>query len=155
VLEGGFITLNAQATGAGLRYAWSPPSGLDNPALLAPQASPVVDTRYTLTVTTANGCSASDEMLVTVLKKPVIPNTFTPNGDGYNDRWEIRFLDTYPGAVVEVYNTAGQLVFRSVGYNQPWDGTMNGRPLPAGTYYYVVDAKNGRPKVAGYVTLIK
>jgi gliding motility-associated-like protein len=56
---------------------------------------------------------------------------------------------------VEVYNTAGQLVFRSVGYNQPWDGTMNGRPLPAGTYYYVVDAKNGRPKVAGYVTLIK
>jgi gliding motility-associated-like protein len=94
-------------------------------------------------------------MLVTVLKKPVIPNTFTPNGDGFNDRWEIRFLDTYAGAIVEVYNTAGQLVFRSVGYNQPWDGTMNGRPLPAGTYYYVVDAKNGRPKVAGYVTLIK
>jgi gliding motility-associated-like protein len=155
VLEGGFITLNAQASGTGLRYAWSPPTALDNPTLLSPQASPVVDTRYTLTVTTANGCSASDALLVTVLKRPVIPNTFTPNGDGFNDRWEIRFLDTYPGAVVEVYNTAGQLVFRSVGYNQPWDGTMNGRPLPAGTYYYVVDAKNGRPKVAGYVTLIK
>jgi gliding motility-associated-like protein len=155
VLEGGFITLNAQASGTGLRYAWSPPTGLDNPTVLNPQASPVQDTRYTLRVTTANGCSALDEMLVTVLKKPVIPNTFTPNGDGFNDRWEIRFLDTYAGAIVEVYNTAGQLVFRSVGYNQPWDGTMNGRPLPAGTYYYVVDAKNGRPKVAGYVTLIK
>jgi gliding motility-associated-like protein len=155
VLEGGFITLNATATGAGLQFRWSPSTGLNNPLLLNPEASPTEDTRYQLAVTTARGCSAADDVFVKVLLKPVIPNTFTPNGDGYNDRWEIRSLDSYPGCVVEVYSTAGQLVFRSVGYNQPWDGTMNGKPLPAGTYYYVIDAKNGRSKVAGYVTLIK
>jgi gliding motility-associated-like protein len=155
VLEGGFISLNATATGVGLQYRWSPATGLNNPQLLNPEASPTEDTRYQLTVTTARGCSAADDVFVKVLLKPIIPNTFTPNGDGYNDRWEIRSLDSYPGCVVEVYNTAGQLVFRSVGYNQPWDGTMNGKPLPAGTYYYVIDAKNGRSKVAGYVTLIK
>jgi gliding motility-associated-like protein len=155
VLEGGFITLNATASGNGLQYRWTPSTGLNNPGLLNPEASPTVDTRYQLTVSSVNGCSAADEVFVRVLLKPVIPNTFTPNGDGYNDRWEIRSLDTYPGCIVEVYNTAGQLVFRSVGYNQPWDGSMNGKPLPAGTYYYVIDAKNGRSKVAGYVTLIK
>jgi gliding motility-associated-like protein len=155
VLEGGFITINATARGAGLQFRWQPGTGLSDSTLLTPQASPSVDTRYRLAVTSANGCSAGDDVFVKVLLKPTIPNTFTPNGDGYNDRWEIRSLDSYPGCVVEVYNTAGQIVFRSVGYSHPWDGTMNGRALPAGTYYYVIDAKNGRSKVAGYVTLLR
>ena len=55
----------------------------------------------------------------------------------------------------EIYNTTGALIFRSVGYNKPWDGTWNGKPVPAGTYYYVIDPKNGRSKIAGYVTVFK
>jgi gliding motility-associated-like protein len=94
-------------------------------------------------------------MFLKVLYKPIIPNTFTPNGDGYNDKWEIQYIESYPGAVIEVYNTTGQLIFRSVGYNNPWDGTINGKQLPVGTYYYVVDPKNGRSKIAGYVTIIR
>jgi gliding motility-associated-like protein len=108
-----------------------------------------------LQVETGQGCSATDEVFVKVLLKPVVPNTFTPNGDGYNDVWEIRSLDSYPGCIVEVYSTTGSLVFRSVGYNKPWDGTWNGKQLPAGTYYYVIDPKNGRSKIAGYVTVFK
>ena len=57
--------------------------------------------------------------------------------------------------MIEVYNTTGQLIFRSIGYNNPWDGTMNGKQLPVGTYYYVVDPKNGRSKIPGYVTIIR
>ena len=155
VLEGGFIVLNATASGEGLTYTWSPPTGLNSTTILNPEASPVQETRYQLRVTTLRGCSATDNMNVKVLLKPVIPNTFTPNGDGVNDRWEIKSLDTYPGCVVEVYSTAGQMVFRSVNYNSPWDGTWQGKTLPAGTYYYVIDPKNGRAKIAGYVTLIK
>jgi gliding motility-associated-like protein len=155
VLEGGFIIINGSSTGSGLRINWIPPAGLDNPATLTPMATPKEDTRYTLQVTTGQGCSASDEVFVKVLLKPVIPNTFTPNGDGYNDVWEIRSLDSYPGCIIEVYNTAGSLVYRSVGYNKPWDGAWNGKQLPAGTYYYVIDPKNGRSKIAGYVTIFK
>ena len=155
VLEGGFIIINGTSTGTGLRINWTPSTGLDNPVILTPRATPTEDTRYTLQVTSGQGCSASDDVFVKVLLKPVIPNTFTPNGDGYNDLWEIRSLDSYPGCIVEVYNTTGALIFRSVGYNKPWDGTWNGKPVPAGTYYYVIDPKNGRSKIAGYVTVFK
>jgi gliding motility-associated-like protein len=155
VLEGGFIIINATSSGTGLRYAWTPITGLEDPTILTPRASPIIDTRYNILVTSGEGCSASDDLFVKVLLKPVIPNTFTPNGDGYNDFWEIKSLDSYPGAIVEVFNTTGSLVFRSVGYDKPWDGTMNGKQLVAGTYYYVIDPKNGRQKIAGYVTIFK
>lgn len=156
VLEGGYITINANATNAtGLSYLWTPATGLNDPTLLRPVASPANDTRYFLTVTSDKGCVDTSSMFLKVLFKPVVPNTFTPNGDGYNDKWDILYIDSYPGAIIEVYNTTGQLLFRSVGYNIPWDGTYKGQALPAGTYYYVVDPKNGRAKMAGYVTILK
>jgi gliding motility-associated-like protein len=112
-------------------------------------------TRYILRVTTDKGCADTSSMEVRVLFKPVIPNTFTPNGDGYNDRWEILHLDAYPEPILEVYSDRGQLLMRSVGTYRPWDGTYRGMPLPAGTYYYVLFARSGREKVAGYVTLLR
>jgi gliding motility-associated-like protein len=155
VLEGGNITINANASNAtGMTYRWSPSAGLNDPTLLRPVASPANDTRYLLTVTSDKGCVDTSSMFLKVLFKPLIPNTFTPNGDGVNDRWDIMYLDSYPGAIVEVYNTAGTLLFRSVNYLTPWDGTYKGSRLPFGTYYYVVDPKNGRAKVSGYVTIL-
>jgi gliding motility-associated-like protein len=116
---------------------------------------PKTDQLYILTVTGEGGCTATDEMLMKVLAAPKAPNTFTPNGDGINDVWEIQNLKDYPGCIVEVYNTAGSLVFRSVGYATPWDGTWKGQKVPVGTYYYVIDPKNGRPRTAGYVTVLR
>lgn len=154
--EGETTTIQATASrGTGLTYQWTPSGYLNDPTILNPVASPPQTTTYTLLVTTDRGCKASASMKMIVLLKPIIPNTFTPNGDGINDRWEIRNLDEYPGAVVEIYNTMGGIVFRSTGYNQPWDGTNAGRPLPAGTYYYVIHPKFGRPKTAGYVTILR
>ncbi|NJO24807.1 MAG: gliding motility-associated C-terminal domain-containing protein [Bacteroidia bacterium] len=83
----------------------------------------------------------------------MVPNTFTPNGDGYNDRWEIELLDIFTEAVIEVYNTSGQRVYRSIGYNKAWDGTQNGKPLPTGTYYYVINLKVNADPLTGYVTI--
>jgi gliding motility-associated-like protein len=86
---------------------------------------------------------------------PKPPNTFTPNGDGINDTWEIKYLDQYQGCRIEVYTANGQLVYTDVGYTKPWDGNFKGNKLPTGTYYYVIDPKNGRKKIAGYVTILK
>jgi gliding motility-associated-like protein len=94
-------------------------------------------------------------VFIVSLKLPKPPNTFTPNGDGVNDLWEIKYLDQYPGCILEIYTAQGQLVHRNVGYSKPWDGTFNGKPLPAGTYYYVIDTKSQRKTIAGYITIFK
>lgn len=155
VLEGGYITITAKATGNSLDYTWTPATGLDNPKSLTPKASPPDDITYSLKVVSAAGCTAEDAVFVKVLKKPIIPNAFSPNGDGINDKWFIEHLESYPGAVVEVFNRFGQSVFRSTGYGKPWDGTINGYPVPVATYYWVIDPKNGRQPMTGSVTVIR
>ncbi|HVG12928.1 MAG TPA: gliding motility-associated C-terminal domain-containing protein, partial [Flavisolibacter sp.] len=155
VLEGGSVTIPATASGQGLTYLWSPPTWLNNPSALRPVATPLRDTIYSLTVTTAEGCSASSFVSVKVLKGITVPNVFTPNGDGINDRWEITYLESYAGAVIQLYNRNGQLIFQSKGYNKPWDGTINGKPVPFGTYYYVIDPKNGRKPITGFVDVLR
>ncbi|MDE3237303.1 MAG: gliding motility-associated C-terminal domain-containing protein, partial [Bacteroidota bacterium] len=69
--------------------------------------------------------------------------------------WKIRYLESYPGATIDVYDRYGQQVFHSVGYSTEWDGTLNGKPLPVATYYYIINPKNGRPTFSGSVTIIK
>ena len=90
-----------------------------------------------------------------MFKTPVIPNAFSPNGDGINDTWIIDYLNSYPGVTVQVFNRYGQAVYRSVGYSRPWDGTYNNQPLPVGTYYYVIDRKVAAPKISGWVAILR
>ncbi len=156
VLDDGQKQIFAAASGDALVYRWSPATYLSDVNILQPLVvKPQEDIVYTLSVTGRGACTSTDDLLVTVLKLPKPPNTFTPNGDGVNDQWEIKYLDQYPGCILEVYTTQGQLVYRSVGYANKWDGTSNGKALPFGTYYYVIDPKSGRRKIAGYVTIIK
>lgn len=156
VLQGGQVGLTpAQNANFPVTYLWSPPSGLSSTTIPDPLASPPDDMTYTLTVTSEKGCNTSDDIFVKVLKEPEVPNIFSPNGDGVHDTWMIPFLETYPYATVEVFNRYGQTIFYSVGYKTPWDGTVKGKPVPVGTYYYIVDPKFGRKKQAGYVDLIR
>jgi gliding motility-associated-like protein len=85
----------------------------------------------------------------------VIPNAFTPNGDGVNDIWDISALQGYPECTVNIFNRYGAMVYNSVGYPKAWDGTYGGSALPVGTYYYIIDLKNGRKKLAGPVTILR
>lgn len=155
LLEGGFVRLDGRATGSGLQYQWTPNRAMDDPTIPTPRVSPAEDITYTLTVVSGDGCTGSDEVLVKVLKSLVVPNTFTPNGDGINDTWKILYLESYPGCTVEVYNRYGQRVFTSVGYGREWDGTVNGNPLPVGTYYWIIHPRNGRRQMNGSVTIIR
>ncbi len=155
VLEGGTITLPATASGNGLQYVWTPATWLSNNLILRPVAAPLRDTTYTLTVTSQDGCTATDFITIKVLKGITVPNVFTPNGDGINDKWEITYLESYQNASIQLYNRYGQLIFQSKGYSRPWDGTVNGKEVPFGTYYYVIDPKNGRKPLTGFVDIIR
>lgn len=156
ILIGGEVTLQATVSGSGnYQFSWTPVTGLSNPTVLQPVSRTQVDIRYTLTVTGTGGCSASDSVFVTALEKPIIPNVFSPNGDGINDTWIIKHLDTYPGATVQVFDRYGKSILQSKGYNTPWDGKVNGNPIPAGVYYYIVDPKSGLKPMTGSVTIVR
>lgn len=155
-MEGNPVKLDAVSTGNGVSYAWSPNYAIDNNTLLQPLVNPSSDTTYTLTVTSNFGCGVTtDNVFVKVFQKPLVPNAFSPNGDGINDIWNIKKLDTYPNADVFVYTRHGQPVFHSKGYNKPWNGTFNNNPLPLGTYYYLIDVKNGLPRLSGWVMILR
>jgi gliding motility-associated-like protein len=155
ILGGGQSKLNPIVSGTNLTYKWTPSIGLDHDDIANPIATPSSDITYILTVTSDKGCSASDAVFVKVLQAPEIPNTFTPNNDGINDTWTIKYLNSYPGCTVFIYNRYGVKVYSSVGYPEAWDGKMNGNDLPVGTYYYIVDPKNGRKMFSGSVSIIK
>lgn len=156
ILEGGSIRIEATANGSALQYLWSPATYLNNTKILNPICKGVKDDiRYSLLVTSAGGCSSTDDMFIKVLKVPRIPNTFSPNNDGINDFWEIQFLEDYKENHTQVFTRAGQLVFESKGIYKPWNGTYKGKPLPIDTYYYIIEPGSGREPFTGYVTILK
>ncbi|MCW3078553.1 MAG: hypothetical protein JWO32_3162 [Bacteroidetes bacterium] len=120
-------------------FAWTPSGTLDNPTIPNPTASNTINTTYTVTVTDANGCTASDTMQVFLYPEIKIPNGFSPNGDSKNDKWIIDNIAQFTENVVEVYNRWGELLFYSKGYNVPFDGRYQGKDLPVGTYYYIIN----------------
>ncbi|PAW93209.1 hypothetical protein CKK33_06745 [Mucilaginibacter sp. MD40] len=156
IFEGQSVRLNGAAGGSVGNYSWSPASSLDDPYSLTPLASPTDDVTYTLTVNSANNCDlATSQVFVRVYKKIVVPNSFSPNNDGINDLWNIEALITYPESELSVYDRNGQRIFFSRGYGKPWDGRRNGADLPAGTYYYVIDLKNGTSQLKGWVLIVR
>jgi gliding motility-associated-like protein len=155
IIEKTSVILTPAVNGSGLQYVWSPALYLDKDTVLNPVCQPLADIIYTLTVTDNRGCSSKDDIAIKVLKIPEIPNVFTPNGDGINDTWQIKHLVSYPGCTVEVYTRYGQLIFQSTGYGNPWNGTANGKPVPAATYYYIINPKNGLKPMSGFVDIVR
>ena len=70
--------------------------------------------------------------------KILIPNAFSPNGDGMNDTWEIFSIASNSDVIVEIYNRWGELIYYSKGYLEPWNGTYRDKPVLEGTYAYIV-----------------
>jgi gliding motility-associated-like protein len=112
---------------------------------------------YTLTVTDANNCIYSGEITLVPKGNYCIEvfNVFTPNSDGTNDVWNIPGIENYPEAKVNIYNQWGKRIFNSDGYYDPWDGTFNGKDLPADSYFYIIDLGNDEKPISGSVSIIK
>lgn len=121
---------------------------------------PPVTTNYTMTITDANGCIGSDDALVTVIPYCVkVMSAFTPNGDGINDRWLVtNGASCSQQIIVKVFNRYGELVYSNENYNNDWDGTYKGKPVPDATYYYSIQYRliNGNTiPVKGDVTILR
>jgi gliding motility-associated-like protein len=84
-----------------------------------------------------------------------LSNAISPNNDGLNDFWQIPDMINYPEGTVLIFNRYGQKVFASTGYKQPFDGRQNGKDLPVGTYYYIIDLKRACGLLKGSITIIR
>jgi gliding motility-associated-like protein len=111
------VVLNGTSSGSNNTILWTPPTGLSSTNTLTPVATITQTTTYTLTVTSAAGCTASDQVVVTLLRPIDVPNVFSPNGDGVHDRWVIRNIELYANSVVQIFNRYGNMIFERFGYN--------------------------------------
>jgi len=137
-------------------YLWAPPEWLDNPESYTTWATPEATTVFNLTVTDQFGCTNTDNVTVIIVEENqeiFIYNGFTPNGDGFNDTWEIMVgppgseyeeqipvNQVYQDVIINVFDRNNHKVFHSIDYNNDWDGThyKNQNKLPLGTYFYVI-----------------
>jgi gliding motility-associated-like protein len=75
-----------------------------------------------------------------------VPNAFSPNNDGSNEVWQISGLKNYTNISVKVFNRWGSLVYDKTSYDSPWDGTVSGKKLASGTYYYIIVLDDEEPR---------
>jgi gliding motility-associated-like protein len=136
--------------------SWSPAAGLSSTNSLNPIAKPNVTTTYTVVITHKSGSKVELKITVEVRNDYAIePSTIlTPNNDGYNDFWVIKNIDAYANNEVFIYDRNGRLLYNMKNYNNRWDGKINGRPLAAGTYYYIIRFSQ-QPNVnfKGFITI--
>ncbi|SEL60939.1 gliding motility-associated C-terminal domain-containing protein [Chitinophaga rupis] len=157
ISKGDVIHLNATRVN-GYTYSWSPADGIlsgQNNFIL--EARPLSNITYVVTATTAAGCSSTANIAITVVEdfKVDAINILTPNGDGRNDKWVIRNLDSYPDNEVSIFDRTGRMIYHRVNYSNDWDATLNGSPLAEGTYYYVLKINGGAKTAKGYITIIR
>lgn len=153
LLVGQSVVLNGVALGDNITYLWSPTDYLDDPTKLNPVTTPPTDITYTLTV--RSDCNVStDEVFVKVYPKIEIPNTFTPNGDGINDTWNIPSISAFEKPKLQVINRNGQLVYETR-YAEPWDGKSDGKNVPVGVYYYNLYLNEDFKLYSGWVMLTR
>jgi len=114
---------------------------------------------YTVSIDDANGCGPIVTRGITVPAPEdlILYDAITPNGDQVNDEWNIHVINCFPDAIVRIFSSWGTRVFESeAGYPVPWNGKFNGKDLPAGTYYYVIDLNgDGSVQMKGTVNIIK
>ena len=156
ILLGDQIQLNGTMSGATSILWTSLPvnGGLSSSTILNPIAIPPATTTYTLTGSNAAGCTGSSSVTITVVPKCIeVGNAFSPNGDGINEYWLVyKQYDCLKNVSVHVFNRYGSKVFESKDYRNNWDGTYNGKALPDGTYYAVVDFIQASGKILSVKT---
>lgn len=137
-------------------YTWN--TGATTPSFVftPTSTSPVT---FTVDATDASGCktSATQTFVVSDKCQLIVYNGVTPNNDGNNDFFRIENIEQYPGNVVMIFNRWGMQLAEITDYNNSnnyWSGNTIGDKLaPSGTYFYVIDLKNGSSLLKGYIEL--
>ena len=174
-VTGGSINLSVSGGTGPFTYSWTGPdsyiSDIENPLDLK-QGS------YSVDITDSYGCTIKTSALVnseTVLSEDencvvFVPNSFSPNGDGVHDTFQIKCLYNYANPHIEIYNRWGSLVYKKDHYgdvdfwgseaNAWWDGrsdgnlTIGSQELPTGTYFYLLKLNNSK-ELKGFLFLNK
>ena len=128
----------------GLSYVWYPAQGLNNAFSADPIASVDNTTTFIVKGTSSNGCYTYDSLTVGVTATGantfVVPNAFTPNGDGHNDCFGVNHWGDVQLEEMQIFNRWGVRVFSTRNPSDCWDGTFRGQPQEAGAYPYEIRA---------------
>ena len=141
-------------------YQWSPAQGLSNPFSQDPTALIRGNITYFVTATTPVGCIGKDSIVIEAFAYSdiIVPNAFTPNGDGHNDVLRAIAVGMKEFRYFSVFNRGGQQVFTTSNPSVGWDGTLNGRPMVAGAYVWMaggVDYTGKTVQRRGVVIMIR
>lgn len=141
-------------------YQWLPFYGLNDAFSDRPVATITADAQYTITATTANGCTAKDTINLKAYKGPdiYVPGAFTPNKDGRNDVLKAIPIGIKKFEYFAVYDRLGRRVFYTSQPTLGWDGTINGAAQTAATYVWMASGIDNNNRVIlrrGTATLLR
>lgn len=147
VLVGAPYQLQSTYSNDVVSWKWDPERNLSCSDCPDPKITPTVPGDVTLTVTNANGCQSTDTIAIKLMcseSRIYIPNAFTPDNNGKNDRFLIKGYGIKIVKYLRIYNRWGNLVFERANFllddvNAAWDGKLNGKPVDTGTYVYVTE----------------
>ncbi len=156
------VNLFALLAGADTGGIWLDGDGNETDSFFLPQSLGSFTRIYRVESEECGVLETTVEIIVTetecLITPLVIPQGFSPNGDGVGDFWVIQGLENFPNNVVKIFNRWGAEVFSSRPYNSDWNGRAQsgvnaGAPLPVGTYFYILDLGDGSEPRKGYVFL--
>ncbi len=145
--------IEVMASGGTAPYSFDWPDGSSGESIAQLSAG-----IYTLTVTDDNNCLHIEPVVVEVVCEALtFYEVITPNGDGQNDRWIVESLQNFPENELIIYDRWGRPVFEQKGYANDWQGTgKDGKPLPFGTYYFVMNLHDGSGAIyTGAISVVR
>lgn len=105
---------------------------------------------YTVYVRDKNNCGVSTDDIYLLMH----PKYFTPNGDGYNDLWKIKFSENEPNLIIKIFDRYGKLIKQLGSNSTGWDGTYLGQKAASSDYWFLVIRENGKEH-RGHFSLIR
>lgn len=147
------------ATGAS-EYTWLPANEIEILNFATVRVYPTSNTIYKAIGPNMNGCTGKDSIQVEVMTSPFdffLPNAFTPNNDGLNDCFRVKYIPSVISFELNIYNRYAQLIFKTNDYHQCWDGRYHSINQPSGSYLYILKANTtcGTIERKGFVELIR
>ena len=155
-IQGDVIQLTADPSGPGA-FLWTPPDEFSCSTCQSTEVTPNQNAIYTVYFTDQNGCSAQSQVNIFFDPFFYVPNTFTPDGDMFNQYFRI-IGGNYLEVEVSIYNRWGELIYEFTDLKDYWDGTYNYRPCQDGTYTWKIkytDYQNRKEVLTGHVNLLR
>lgn len=163
---GSSVILGMQSSADITSWTWSPQAGLSNPSIPNPVAKPIQTTTFQCVASNGGGCVSRDEIVVHVIcnnTNVFVPNTFSPNNDGSNDRFYVRGTGLFTIKSFRIFNRWGQLIFETLNTTANdasggWDGSYKGQLQGADVYVYTMEIlcqNNSVIPVKGNITLLR